>query len=164
MLSLAPCRFPRGRVQFQACTCSYFSRGNVSCAEDSHLRHVLDTLLSSAAPPSLRRLDQTGHLIAAALDADRFCPKQVRTGGRKCEARDNNSSCCEDRVKRPACTKTDRMLLVLLAKIVRSWKQALFITQPETLLRGPRQGFKLLWRYKSRAALSSQGSPRRPSP
>ncbi len=27
-------------------------------------------------------------------------------------------------VKRPACTKTDRMVLVLLARMVRTWKQA----------------------------------------
>jgi putative transposase len=37
-------------------------------------------------------------------------------------------------VKRPACTKTDRLLLVLLARVVRTWKQALFIVQPETRL------------------------------
>src|SRR5881275_2797884 len=55
-------------------------------------------------------------------------------------------------VKRPACTKTDRMLLVLLARMVRAWKQALVIVQPETLLRWHRQGFKLYWKYKSRAA------------
>jgi len=55
-------------------------------------------------------------------------------------------------VKRPACTRTDRMLLVLLARIVRTWKQALFIVQPETLLRWHRQGFKLFWKYKSTAA------------
>jgi putative transposase len=55
-------------------------------------------------------------------------------------------------VKRPACTKTDRMLLVLLARLVQTWKQALFIVQPETLLRWHRQGFKLFWKYKSRAA------------
>ncbi len=54
-------------------------------------------------------------------------------------------------VKRPACTKTDRMLLILLARIVQSWKQALVIVQPETLLRWHRQGFKLYWKYKSRA-------------
>jgi hypothetical protein len=54
-------------------------------------------------------------------------------------------------VKRPACTKTDRVLLVLLARIVQTWKQALFIVQPETLLRWHRQGFKLYWKYKSRA-------------
>src|SRR5438874_11039742 len=55
-------------------------------------------------------------------------------------------------VKRPACTKTDRMLLVLLARMIRTWKQALYIVQPETLLRWHRQGFKLFWKYKSRAA------------
>jgi putative transposase len=38
-------------------------------------------------------------------------------------------------VKRPACTKTDRILLVLLARAVRAWKQTLVIVQPETLLR-----------------------------
>src|SRR5215470_1829753 len=54
-------------------------------------------------------------------------------------------------VKRPACTRTDRMLLVLLARAVRTWKQALFIVQPETLLRWHRQGFQLFWKYKSRA-------------
>jgi len=54
-------------------------------------------------------------------------------------------------VKRPACTRTDRILLVLLASIVRTWKQALFIVQPETLLRWHRQGFQLCWKYKSRA-------------
>ncbi len=37
-------------------------------------------------------------------------------------------------VKRPACTKTDWVLLVLLARVVRTWKQALFIVQPDTLL------------------------------
>jgi putative transposase len=54
-------------------------------------------------------------------------------------------------VKRPACTRTDRLLLVLLARIVRNWKQTLIIVQPETLLRWHRQGLKLFWKYKSRA-------------
>jgi len=46
------------------------------------------------------------------------------------------------------------MLLVLLARMVRTWKQVLFIVQPETLLRWHRQGFRLFWKYKSRAAVS----------
>ena len=54
-------------------------------------------------------------------------------------------------VKRPTCTKADRVLLVLLASMVRTWKQALLIVQPETLLRWHRLGFKLWWKYKSRA-------------
>jgi len=57
-------------------------------------------------------------------------------------------------VKRAACTKTDRMLLLLLARTVRSWKQALFIIQPETLLRWHRQGFRLYWKYTSRAVVA----------
>jgi hypothetical protein len=40
-------------------------------------------------------------------------------------------------IKRPVCRKTDRLLLVLLAKMARTWKEALFIIQPETLLRLP---------------------------
>ncbi len=35
-------------------------------------------------------------------------------------------------IKRPVYRKTDRVLLVLLARMVRTWKQALFIVQPET--------------------------------
>src|SRR6266571_3264199 len=37
-------------------------------------------------------------------------------------------------VKRPTFTKTDRILLVLLARLVRTWQQALFIVQPDTRL------------------------------
>ena len=54
-------------------------------------------------------------------------------------------------VKRQACTRADRMLLVLLARMVRTWKQALFIVQPETLLRWHRQEL-LYWKNKSKAA------------
>ncbi len=35
-------------------------------------------------------------------------------------------------IKRPGYRKTDRLLLVLLARMVRTWKQALFLVQPET--------------------------------
>jgi transposase InsO family protein len=42
-------------------------------------------------------------------------------------------------------------LLVLLASRVRTWRHALLIVQPETLLRWHRQGFRLFWRRKSRA-------------
>jgi putative transposase len=37
-------------------------------------------------------------------------------------------------VKRPVYQKKDRLLLVLLAKMVRTWKEALFLVQPETRL------------------------------
>ena len=38
-------------------------------------------------------------------------------------------------VKRPPITRTDRMLLVLLARLARTWQQALLIVQPDTLRR-----------------------------
>ncbi len=55
-------------------------------------------------------------------------------------------------VKRPARTKRNRMLLVLLARAVRAWKQTLFLVQPETLLRWHRELFRLYWKRKSKAS------------
>ena len=40
-------------------------------------------------------------------------------------------------IKQPIYRKTDRLLLLLLARMVRTWKQTLFLVQPETLLRLP---------------------------
>jgi putative transposase len=53
-------------------------------------------------------------------------------------------------VARPALTRADRTLLVLLAGRVRAWRQALLLVQPETLLRWHRAGFRALWQRKSR--------------
>jgi putative transposase len=54
-------------------------------------------------------------------------------------------------VKRPTFRRTDRILLVLLARLVRTWRQALVIVQPDTLLRGPRELFRLSWKRRSKA-------------
>jgi len=54
-------------------------------------------------------------------------------------------------VKRPSITRIDRILLVLLARLVRTWQHAILIVQPETLLRGPRELFRLYWKRKSKA-------------
>lgn len=55
-------------------------------------------------------------------------------------------------VKGPVFKKTDRMLLVLLVRATRTWRQALFIVQPETLLRWHREAFRLYWKKQSKAA------------
>jgi putative transposase len=55
-------------------------------------------------------------------------------------------------VKRPACSKTDRILLVLLARATHRWKQALLIVQPDTLLGWHRQAFRWFWRQRSKPA------------
>ena len=55
-------------------------------------------------------------------------------------------------VKRPPITRIDRILLVLLARLVRTWQQALFIVQPDTLMRWHRELFRLYWKCKSKTA------------
>ncbi len=57
-------------------------------------------------------------------------------------------------VKHPVYLKTDRFLLVVLARMVRTWKQALFLVQPETLLRWHRELFRLFWKHRSKARSS----------
>jgi putative transposase len=53
-------------------------------------------------------------------------------------------------VKRPALSWRDRTLFVLLASKLPTWKQALVIVQPETVLRWHRDLFRWVWRRKSR--------------
>ena len=54
-------------------------------------------------------------------------------------------------VNKPEFKPLDRFIFVVLASLVADWKQALLILKPDTLLRWHRQGFKLLWKLKSRA-------------
>jgi hypothetical protein len=68
-------------------------------------------------------------------------------------------------VPRPALTRADRALLVLLAGRVRAWRRALLIIQPATLLRWHRAGFRALWRRQSRPGPPAPpGGDRRPDP
>ena len=60
--------------------------------------------------------------------------------------------------KRPAPTWRDRALFVFLASKLRTWKQALHIVQPDTVLRWHRELFRRIWRRKSR----SERKPGRP--
>jgi len=54
------------------------------------------------------------------------------------------------KVKRPAFRSHERGLLVLLAGLVPRWRDALLLVKPDTILRWHRQGFRLLWRWRSR--------------
>ena len=47
--------------------------------------------------------------------------------------------------------QADRLLLVVLARMVWTWKQAPFLVQPETLLRWHREFFRVFWKHKSKA-------------
>jgi putative transposase len=53
-------------------------------------------------------------------------------------------------VKRPQLTDFDRIRLVLAARCTQLWQQALFIVQPDTLLRWHRDLFRRYWRRKSK--------------
>jgi transposase InsO family protein len=53
-------------------------------------------------------------------------------------------------VKRPQLSWRERGIMVLLASKLRGWKEALFIVQPETLLRWHRDWFRWVWRRKSK--------------
>jgi len=59
--------------------------------------------------------------------------------------------------KRPTLIPADRLSLLLLAKVTRTWRQVLLLVQPATVLRWHREGFRLFWRLKSR---SSHRKPR----
>ena len=62
-------------------------------------------------------------------------------------------------VKRTHCTPTDRALLVLLASRCRSWRRALLIVQPDTVLRWHRQLFRRFWQRKSRPTAFAHRPP-----
>jgi hypothetical protein len=52
--------------------------------------------------------------------------------------------------KRPPLTNQDRRLSVLLTRLLPSWKAALMIVQPDTLIRWHRELFRVVWRRKSK--------------
>jgi putative transposase len=54
-------------------------------------------------------------------------------------------------VKRPKFTWRDRALFVLLVSKLRTWKNALVIVQPDTVLRWHRDLFRRVWKRKSRS-------------
>ena len=67
-------------------------------------------------------------------------------------------------VRRPRCTPADRALLVLLASRLRTWRHALLLVQPDTLLRWHRQLFRWHWRRTSRATSPAHRPPLAPEP
>ena len=53
--------------------------------------------------------------------------------------------------KRPRLTPLDRALWIWLSHTWNGWKVSLRILQPDTVIQWHRAGFRLLWRWKSRA-------------
>jgi hypothetical protein len=53
-------------------------------------------------------------------------------------------------LKQPQFQPRDRFLMVVLAGFLTYWRQALLIVKPDTVVRRHKQGFKLLWKLKSK--------------
>jgi putative transposase len=60
---------------------------------------------------------------------------------------------------RPRFRPSDRFFFSVLTSIFSSWKSALLIIKPETVIRWHQEGFTLYWRWKSRSEL---GRPKIP--
>ena len=60
--------------------------------------------------------------------------------------------------RRPRVRRRDRIFWVWHSRIWPDWRSALVIVKPETVIAWHRQGFRLYWRWKSRAG--KPGQPR----
>jgi transposase InsO family protein len=55
------------------------------------------------------------------------------------------------KIHRPQLHRQDRFFWVILSQIWKRWREVLIIVKPETVIKWHRQGFKLYWRWKSKA-------------
>jgi putative transposase len=55
------------------------------------------------------------------------------------------------KIHRPQLHRQDRFFWVILSQLWKNWREVLIIVKPETVIRWHRQGFKLYWRWKSKA-------------
>jgi hypothetical protein len=63
------------------------------------------------------------------------------------------------RGRRPKLNLVDRLKLLIGARLLPSWRRAIAIVQPETVLRWHRAGFRLFWRRRFRQRKTSPLPP-----
>src|SRR5262245_57429563 len=56
-------------------------------------------------------------------------------------------------VKRPRLRRRDRLFWVCLSRLWKDWRDALIIVKPDTVIKWHREGFRLYWRWKSKASI-----------
>ena len=56
-------------------------------------------------------------------------------------------------VKRPKLRRRDRLFWVLLSSLCKDWREALIIVKPDTVIKWHREGYRLYWRWKSKASI-----------
>src|SRR5262245_35299281 len=57
------------------------------------------------------------------------------------------------KIHRPQLRRRDRFFLVILSQTWKNWREVLIIVKPETVIKWHRQGFRLYWRWKSKASV-----------
>jgi hypothetical protein len=65
--------------------------------------------------------------------------------------------------KRPRLRKRDRIFWAILSRAWANWRSALLIVQPDTVVRWHRNGFRILWRWKSRTGKVGRRSQQSPN-
>ena len=60
-------------------------------------------------------------------------------------------SVLQRQIQRPKLSWRERALIVLLTSKLRSWRQALVIVQPDTVLRWHRDLFRRIWKRKTKS-------------
>jgi putative transposase len=55
------------------------------------------------------------------------------------------------KIHRPQLRRRDRFFWVILSQLWKNWREVLIIVKPETVIKWHRQGFRLYWRWKSKA-------------
>ena len=166
-------------MQTQACRCTIRRRSQHAHARTSILSRKGEASSMAGVVTHLQRLkDGCLHVLSAhvarwtkPLRASLPLATLTDLGRSKSELSVENALLRQQlivlkrQVKRPTFTKTDRLLLVLLARLVRTWNQALLIVQPDTRLAASiGSSFVCTGNANQRLVLTSRRSLRKPSP
>jgi transposase InsO family protein len=113
-------------------------------------RRWLERLWSQLTPPR-----QAGEIAAIAVDAMRSRRELVLENA----VLRHQVNVLRRRSKRPKLHLIDRLKLLVGARWLPSWRQAIVLVQPETVLRWHRAGFRRFWRRRSRPRTRSPLPP-----
>jgi hypothetical protein len=126
-------------------------------APDLSLPKTSSTLARGARSGSLSRNDRVAELVLHILVSP--FKAQARLEAEILVLRHQLNILHRQAPKRPRLTVADRLIFVWLYRLFPSVLNAVSMIEPETVLRWHRMGFRLYWRWKSRA---QGGRPRIP--
>jgi hypothetical protein len=124
-------------------------RQAVNFSLDSLVQHCIDHLWQAIKHPLRGWTKPSNHSLAlnTALDMTRSKSELVLENALLRQ----QLAILQRQAQRPKLSWRDRALIVLLISKLRSWKQALVIVQPDTVLRWHRDLFRRMWRRKTKS-------------